>query len=79
MTFVIFIPLFMEREDGGKCYECQVSLVGGLVSRSRIRCFLRLSGKQGRKMPHSASCVAAKQLDHIGASLAESTLGPERL
>lgn len=78
MTFVIFITLFMERRDGGKCYECQVSVIDALALYSRACCFFRLLGEWVRKVPRRASCVAGKQLDHRDASLAEPT-GPESL
>lgn len=69
----------MERGDGGECWKCQVSVVDALVPHSRPCCCFRLSGEWVRKMPSGASCVAGKQLDHRGASLAESTVEPERL
>lgn len=53
--------------------------VDALAPPCRACCFFRLSGEWVRKMPSGASCVAGEQLDHGGASLAESTVGPERL
>lgn len=46
---------------------------------ARAHCFLRLSGEWMRKVPSGAKGVAGPQPDHRDASVAESTVGPERL
>lgn len=50
-------------------------VVDALVPHSRACCFFRLSREWIRKMPSGARCAAGKQLDHVCASLAESTVG----